>query len=102
MKHKEVAVKDRQLLKIVLKEESTALNEVVVVGYGTMKRKEMTSAISHVGAKDLNQISSLDASMLLQGKYPVCLFPIRLWPIRTVREVSRFVAYLRVMPGWVR
>ena len=64
----EVAIKDRQLLKIVLKEESTALNEVVVVGYGTMKRKEMTSAISHVGAKDLNQISSLDASMLLQGK----------------------------------
>ena len=64
----EVAVKNRQLLKIVLKEESTALNEVVVVGYGTMKRKEMTSAISHIGAKDLNQISSLDASMLLQGK----------------------------------
>lgn len=64
----EVAVKNGQLLKIVLKEESTALNEVVVVGYGTMKRKEMTSAISHIGAKDLNQISSLDASMLLQGK----------------------------------
>ena len=64
----EVAVKNRQLLKIILKEESTALNEVVVVGYGTMKRKEMTSAISHIGAKDLNQISSLDASMLLQGK----------------------------------
>ena len=40
----EVAVKNGQLLKIVLKEESTALNEVVVVGYGTMKRKEMTSA----------------------------------------------------------
>ena len=39
-----------------------------MVGYGTMKRKEMTSAISHIGAKDLNQISSLDASMLLQGK----------------------------------
>lgn len=55
-------------MKVVLKEESTALDEVVVVGYGTMKRKEMTSAISHVSAKDLNQISSLDASMLLQGK----------------------------------
>ena len=46
----EVAVKNGQLLKIVLKEESTALNEVVVVGYGTMTRKEMTSAISHIGA----------------------------------------------------
>ena len=34
----EVAVKDRQLLKIVLKEESTALNEVVVVGYGKIGR----------------------------------------------------------------
>lgn len=64
----EVAVGSKQTLRIVLKEESTALDEVVVVGYGTMKRKEMTSAISHVGAKDLNQISSLDASMLLQGK----------------------------------
>ena len=39
----EVAIKDRQLLKIVLKEESTALNEVVVVGYGTMKRIQMTT-----------------------------------------------------------
>ena len=64
----EVAVKGKQTLRVVLKEEATALDEVVVVGYGTMKRKEMTSAISHVSAKDLNQISSLDASMLLQGK----------------------------------
>lgn len=64
----EVAIKNQLVVKVVLKEESTALDEVVVVGYGTMKRKEMTSAISHVSAKDLNQISSLDASMLLQGK----------------------------------
>ena len=63
-----IAVGKQKLLRIVLKEENTLLNEVVVVGYGTMKRKEMTSAISHVSAKDLNQISSLDASMLLQGK----------------------------------
>lgn len=63
-----IAIGKQKLLRIVLKEENTLLNEVVVVGYGTMKRKEMTSAISHVSAKDLNQISSLDASMLLQGK----------------------------------
>ena len=44
-------------LRIVLQEEMTALDEVVVVGYGTMKRKEMTSAISHVNATDLNQVS---------------------------------------------
>ena len=63
-----IAIEKQKQLRIVLKEENTVLNEVVVVGYGTMKRKEMTSAISHVSAKDLNQISSLDASMLLQGK----------------------------------
>lgn len=84
-------------MKIVLKEESTALNEVVVVGYGTMKRKEMTSAISHIGAKDLNQISSLDASMLLQGKFPAFRFLTQLWPIRTIKEVFRFVVSLPVM-----
>ena len=55
-------------LRIIMKEETTALDEVVVVGYGTMKRKEMTSAISHVNAEDLNNISSFDTRMLLQGK----------------------------------
>ncbi|MBR4775167.1 MAG: SusC/RagA family TonB-linked outer membrane protein [Bacteroidales bacterium] len=55
-------------LRIVLQAETTTLDEVVVVGYGTMKKKEMTSAISHVGANDLNKITSLDSKMLLQGK----------------------------------
>ena len=69
----EIAIKDRQSLRIVLKEESTALNEVVVVGYGTMKGKEMTSAISHVGAKDLNQISSPRCFHAFAGKGIQCV-----------------------------
>ena len=44
------------------------LNEVVVIGYGTMDKKELTSAISHVGEKDFLTISSLDPSMMIQGK----------------------------------
>ena len=55
-------------LRIVLATAMTALDEVVVVGYGTLTKKEMTSAISHVAAKDLNQVTSLDSRMLLQGK----------------------------------
>ena len=51
-----------------MEEENAVLEEVIVVGYGTIKRKEMTSAISHIGAKDLNQMPTMDASMLLQGK----------------------------------
>ena len=57
-------------LRIVLETEATALDEVVVVGYGSMKRKEMTSAISHIGAKDFSSVSSLDASMLIREKFP--------------------------------
>lgn len=55
-------------LSIVLQEDNKLLEEVVVVGYGTMKRKEMTSAISHVSSYDLNKVATMDASMLLQGK----------------------------------
>ncbi len=55
-------------LRVILESERTVLDEVVVVGYGTMKKKEMTSAISHIGAKDFSSVSSLDASMLIQGK----------------------------------
>lgn len=55
-------------IRVVLEEDTTVLDEVVVVGYGSMKRKEMTSAISHIGAKDFSSVSSLDASMLIQGK----------------------------------
>lgn len=55
-------------LDVILEEDRNLLDEVVVVGYGTMTRKEMTSAISHVAAKDLSQVTSLDTRMLLQGK----------------------------------
>ena len=52
----------------MLKEKNDVLNEVVVIGYGTMDKKELTSAISHVGEKDFLTISSLDPSMMIQGK----------------------------------
>ncbi len=53
-----------------MKENSEMLNEVVVIGYGTMDKKELTSAISHVGEKDFLSVSSLDPSMMIQGKVP--------------------------------
>ena len=58
----------QQDVRIVLETAMTTLDEVVVVGYGSLTRKEMTSAISHVASKDLNHITSLDSRMLLQGK----------------------------------
>ena len=53
---------------VSLAEDNKTLNEVVVVGYGTMRRKDVTSSITTVGAKDLNQGVYTDPASLLQGK----------------------------------
>ncbi|WP_303045123.1 MULTISPECIES: STN domain-containing protein, partial [Muribaculaceae] len=58
------------VLDVTLTEDSQLLSEVVVIGYGTMDKKELTSAISHVGEKDFLTISSSDPAMLIQGKVP--------------------------------
>lgn len=66
----EEAINGRNVINVVLQENSEVLDEVVVIGYGTMDKKELTSAISHVGEKDFLTISSLDPAMMIQGKVP--------------------------------
>lgn len=56
--------------QIVMQEDNTALNEVVVVGYGTMRRKDVTSSITTVKAEDLNRGVFTDPGQMLQGKVP--------------------------------
>lgn len=64
----EVEVKNQNTINIVLEEDTKMLGEVIVIGYGSITKKEMTSAISHVSSKDFLNISSPDPSMLIQGK----------------------------------
>ncbi|MBQ4147886.1 MAG: TonB-dependent receptor plug domain-containing protein, partial [Prevotella sp.] len=56
------------VINVVLLEENTNLNEVVVVGYGTMRRKDVTSSITTVKAEDLNRGVFTDPASMLQGK----------------------------------
>lgn len=58
------------VLDVTLTEDSQLLSEVVVIGYGTMDKKELTSAITHVSAKDFQSVAASDVSMLIQGKVP--------------------------------
>jgi len=67
-REKEVTLTAGKKENITLETDSTILDEVVVIGYGSLSKKEMTSAISHLSEKDFSNVSSLDASMLLQGK----------------------------------
>lgn len=55
-------------INVTLKEDSKVLNEVVVVGYGTMRRKDVTSSITTIQAKDLNQGVYTSPAQLLQGR----------------------------------
>ena len=55
-------------INVTLSEDSQLLNETVVIGYGTMARKDVTSSITTVKAKDLNTGVFSDAASMLQGK----------------------------------
>ncbi len=66
----EVKLNGKSVIEVRLKEDTQLLDEVVVVGYGTMDKKELTSAVSHIGEKDFLTVSTLDPSMMIQGKVP--------------------------------
>jgi len=57
-------------LNITLQEEATALDESVVVGYGTQKKASLTSAISNIRDEELNATKQSDVTASLQGKVP--------------------------------
>ena len=55
-------------LKIYLVSQTQSLNDVVVIGYGTRKRKELTTAVSSVTSKEITQSPVSDAAQAIQGK----------------------------------
>jgi TonB-dependent starch-binding outer membrane protein SusC len=64
----EVAVGTQSTLNVALGADVTSLDEVVVVGYGTQEKKELTSAVSSIKAEDFNRGTVNDPVQLLQGK----------------------------------
>ncbi|EAZ81301.1 SusC/RagA family TonB-linked outer membrane protein [Algoriphagus machipongonensis] len=64
----EEEVGNRTVIDVALSENVQALNEVVVVGYGTQEKKEITSAVTSVKSEDFNQGTVNDPTQLLQGK----------------------------------
>lgn len=67
---KTISVTGKSFLNITLTEDNKTLEEVVVVGYGTQKRVNLTGAISTVSSKDLIDHPASTATHMLQGKVP--------------------------------
>lgn len=65
-----IAVKGRTTMNITLSEGATGLDEIVVVGYGTEKKKLVTGAIDHVNTQQLEQNHALRIDQALQGQTP--------------------------------
>jgi TonB-linked SusC/RagA family outer membrane protein len=64
----EIPVKSQSVINVQLKEEHKVLGEVVVVGYGSQKKQNITGSIAIVKGEDLKDVTSPNVSSLLQGK----------------------------------
>ncbi len=67
-KRKEVSVGGNTTLTVTLAEDASTLSDVVIVGYQTVKRSELTASVSSIGAKDLKDIPVNSAAGALVGK----------------------------------
>lgn len=66
----EVKVNNRSTINVSLDLDVSALDEVVVVGYGTQKKKKVVSAIDQVGSDAFKGRPSVNTTLALQGKAP--------------------------------
>ena len=64
----EIKVGKRNIFNIILAEDSENLDEIVVIGYGTMKKSDLTGAVSSVKGDKISAIASTDITDILQGK----------------------------------
>ena len=64
----EVAIGAKTTFAVTLAQETIGLDEVVAVGYGTVRKKDLTGSVSSVGGSKLAERSSFSAAQALQGK----------------------------------
>ena len=70
MKTQTVDVAGKSDVNVVLEDEATSLNDVVVIGYGTVKKKDLTGSVATVNSDVLQAVPVANASEALTGKMP--------------------------------
>ena len=69
-KEQKIAVAGKNSIKVTMQEDAAALDEVVVVGYGTMKKKDLTGSVASVKTEDLAKVAGANALTAMQAKVP--------------------------------
>ena len=67
-KAQEIAVKNQTSINIVLEEEQNELSQVVVIGYGTVKKSDLTGSVSSIKEQDLKVVPVTSFDQALQGR----------------------------------
>ena len=70
MKTKTVDVKGKTSINVVLEDDNTTLNDIVVIGYGTVKKKDLTGAVATVNADAITAVPVANATEALTGRMP--------------------------------
>ena len=68
MKTQEIPVSGKTNINVILAEDAIGIEEVVAIGYGTLKKRNLTSSISQVSSKDIKNSISTRIEEALQGK----------------------------------
>ena len=63
MKPQTVSVKGKSTLKVVLEDDNTTLNDVVVIGYGSVRKKDLTGSVATVTGQDLVKVPVSNVSV---------------------------------------
>ena len=68
MTSQEVKVNNQSVINVTLKADAVMLDEVVAIGYATVKRKDLTGSVASVGGQELSKIPVSDVTQALSGR----------------------------------
>lgn len=68
MKKQEITIGEQRVVNVIMEEENIGINEIVAIGYGTQKKRDITGAVSTVSSEDLNRIPVAGLDKALQGQ----------------------------------
>ncbi|MDR2921035.1 MAG: TonB-dependent receptor [Tannerella sp.] len=85
--NQEIPISNQTSLSILLREDLLNLDEVVVVGYGTVKKRDLTGSVASVDASKISSVPSANASEALQGRVPGLIVTNSNWSPGTTPNV---------------
>ena len=70
MKTTEVPVSNQSVINVTMEEESIGLDEVVAIGYGTARRRDLTGSVASISGEELRKVPIANAAEAIKGKLP--------------------------------